>query len=199
VGRYRRCVWTCTSLGRPHDNCIKTNIKTWDKRDKSWRQHHDWDRCAAVFIISFVSAMLLSLRHVADIVSWLLHVLTHANVRPTLHRQMISEPCANHSAVQTEERRGSSCQLVPYIFRLLAQSSLLANKSQINATQITEIPEILPVVTHSLHLRKSSHSRIEVSFRRTEQTSNANRWSAAQGVWGILLRSITDLIQWMIS
>jgi hypothetical protein len=50
----------------------------------SWRQHHDWDRCAAVFIISFVSTVLLSLRHVADIVSWLLHVLMHAGVRPTL-------------------------------------------------------------------------------------------------------------------
>jgi hypothetical protein len=36
----------------------------------SWRQHHDSDRCAAVFIISFVSTVLLSLRHVADIVSW---------------------------------------------------------------------------------------------------------------------------------
>jgi hypothetical protein len=34
------------------------------------RQHHDSDRCAAVFIISFVSTVLLSLRHVADIVSW---------------------------------------------------------------------------------------------------------------------------------
>jgi hypothetical protein len=69
-------------LGRPHTNCVKTNIKTWDKRNKSWRQHHDLDRCTAVFIISFVSTVLLSLRHVADIVSWLLHVLTHAGVRP---------------------------------------------------------------------------------------------------------------------
>jgi hypothetical protein len=42
----------------------------------------DW--CAAVFIILFVSTVLLSLRHVADIVSWLLHVLKHAGVRPTL-------------------------------------------------------------------------------------------------------------------
>jgi hypothetical protein len=50
----------------------------------SWRQHHDSDRCAAVFIISFVSTVFLSLRHVADIVSWLLHVLTHAGVRPTI-------------------------------------------------------------------------------------------------------------------
>lgn len=49
---------------------------------------------------------------------------------------------------------GSSCQLVPYTFRLLAQSNLLASKSQINPTQITEIPEILPVVTHFLHPRK---------------------------------------------
>jgi hypothetical protein len=48
----------------------------------SWRQHHDSDRCAAVFIISFVSTVLLSLHQVADIVSWLLHVLTHAGVRP---------------------------------------------------------------------------------------------------------------------
>jgi hypothetical protein len=32
------------------------------------RQHHDSDRCAAVFIISFVSTVL-SLRHVTDIVS----------------------------------------------------------------------------------------------------------------------------------
>jgi hypothetical protein len=71
-------------LGRPHTNCVKTRIKTWDKRDKSWRQHHDSDRCEAVFIISFVSTVLLSLCHVADIVSWLLHVLTHAGVRPTL-------------------------------------------------------------------------------------------------------------------
>jgi hypothetical protein len=46
----------------------------------------DLCRCAAVFIISFVSTVLLSLRHVADIVSWLLHVLTHAGVRPTLDR-----------------------------------------------------------------------------------------------------------------
>jgi hypothetical protein len=36
---------------------------------KKGRQHHDSDRCAAVFIISFVSTVLLSLRHVADIVS----------------------------------------------------------------------------------------------------------------------------------
>jgi hypothetical protein len=57
-------------LGRPHTNCVKTSIKTWDKKDKSWRRHHDSDRCAAVFIISFVSTVLLSLRHVADIVSW---------------------------------------------------------------------------------------------------------------------------------
>jgi hypothetical protein len=49
----------------------------------SWRQHHDSDRCAEVFIISFVLTVLLSMRHVADIVSWLLHVLTHAGVRPT--------------------------------------------------------------------------------------------------------------------
>jgi hypothetical protein len=47
-------------------------------------QHRDSDRCAAVFIISFVSTVLLSLRHVTDIVSWLLHVLTHVGVRPTL-------------------------------------------------------------------------------------------------------------------
>jgi hypothetical protein len=50
----------------------------------SWRQHNDSDRCVAVFIISFVSNVLLSLRHVVDIVSWLLHALTHADVRPTL-------------------------------------------------------------------------------------------------------------------
>jgi hypothetical protein len=36
----------------------------------SWSQHHDSDRWAAVFIISFVSTVFLSLRHVADIVSW---------------------------------------------------------------------------------------------------------------------------------
>jgi hypothetical protein len=42
-------------LGQPHTNCVETSIKTWDKRNKSWRQHHDSDRCAAVFIISFVS------------------------------------------------------------------------------------------------------------------------------------------------
>jgi hypothetical protein len=41
----------------------------------SWRQHHDSDRCAAVFIISFVSTILLSCRH---------RVLTYAGVRPTL-------------------------------------------------------------------------------------------------------------------
>jgi hypothetical protein len=142
--------WT-GALGRPHTNCVKTSIKTWDKRRSlasfviqtrvrtpkqhvsasyhifsswrydvimthvdnvhwccslstdvwvmthrkgtcrvllhvpaawSWRQHHDSDRCAPVFIISFVSTVLLSLRHVAYIVSWLLHVLTHAGVRP---------------------------------------------------------------------------------------------------------------------
>jgi hypothetical protein len=72
---------TDSVLGRPHTNCVKTSIKTWDK---SWHQHHDSDRCAAVFVISFVSTLLLSLRHVADIVSWLLHVLTHAGVRPNL-------------------------------------------------------------------------------------------------------------------
>jgi hypothetical protein len=77
---------TVHALGRPHTNCVKTSIKTWDKRDKSWREHHDSDRCALVFIISFVSTVILSLRHVADIVSWLLHVLTHAGVRPTLER-----------------------------------------------------------------------------------------------------------------
>jgi hypothetical protein len=71
---------TLVSLGRPHTNCVKT----WDKRDKNWRQHHDSGRYGAVFIISFVSTVLLSLRHVADIVSWLLHVLTHAGVQPTL-------------------------------------------------------------------------------------------------------------------
>jgi hypothetical protein len=53
----------------------------------SWRQHYGSDRRAAVFIISFVSTVLLSLRHVADIVSWLLHVLTHAGMRPTLASQ----------------------------------------------------------------------------------------------------------------
>jgi hypothetical protein len=40
----------------------------------SRRQHHDSDRCAAVFIISFVSTVLLSLRHVTDIVSWRMSV-----------------------------------------------------------------------------------------------------------------------------
>jgi hypothetical protein len=40
----------------------------------SWRQHHDSGRCAAVFKISFVSTVLLSLRHVADIVSWCMPV-----------------------------------------------------------------------------------------------------------------------------
>jgi hypothetical protein len=50
----------------------------------SWHQNHDWDRCAAVFIIAFVSTVLLPKRHVADIVSCLLHVLTHAGVRPSL-------------------------------------------------------------------------------------------------------------------
>jgi hypothetical protein len=50
---------------------VKTSIKTWDRRDKRWRQHHDSDRCTAVFIISFVSTLLLSLRHVAYIMSWL--------------------------------------------------------------------------------------------------------------------------------
>jgi hypothetical protein len=54
-----------------------------------WCQHHDSDRCEAVSIISFVSTVLLSLRHVADIMSWLLHALTHAGVRPTLERQVV--------------------------------------------------------------------------------------------------------------
>jgi hypothetical protein len=49
----------------------------------SWRQHHDSGRCVAVFITSFVSTVHLSLRQVADMVSWPLHVLTHAGVRPT--------------------------------------------------------------------------------------------------------------------
>jgi hypothetical protein len=85
AARVKDTRWPCCSslLGQPHTNCVKTNIKTWDKRNKSWRQHHDSDRCAAVFIISFVSTVLLSLRHVTDIVSWLLHVLTHASVRRT--------------------------------------------------------------------------------------------------------------------
>jgi hypothetical protein len=78
--------------GRPHTNCVKTSIKTWNKRDKSWREHHDSDRCAVIFIISFVSTVLLSLRHVADIVSWLLHVLTHAGVRPTSGSQYATIP-----------------------------------------------------------------------------------------------------------
>jgi hypothetical protein len=69
IPAFERAV-TVHALGRPHTNCAKTSIKTWDKRDKSWRQHHDSDRCATVFIISFVSTVLLSLRHVADIVSW---------------------------------------------------------------------------------------------------------------------------------
>jgi hypothetical protein len=55
----------------------------------NWRQRHNSDRCAAVFVISFVSTVLLSLRHVADIVSWLLHVLTHAGVRPTLRYKTV--------------------------------------------------------------------------------------------------------------
>jgi hypothetical protein len=71
-----------------------TGAVPWVLISESWRtekEHaescctclqHDSDRCAAVFIISFVSTVLLSLRHVADIVSWLLHVLTHAGVRP---------------------------------------------------------------------------------------------------------------------
>jgi hypothetical protein len=70
-------------LRRPHTNCVKTSIKTWDKKDKSWRQHHDSDRCEAV------STVLLSLRHVADIVSWLLHALTHAGERPTLKHCLV--------------------------------------------------------------------------------------------------------------
>jgi hypothetical protein len=73
-----------TLLGRPHTNCVNSSVKTWDKKHKSGRQHHHSDRCAAVFIMSFVSTVLLSFRHVADIVSWPLHVLTHAGVRPTL-------------------------------------------------------------------------------------------------------------------
>jgi hypothetical protein len=86
---YARCLWRHGHLGRLHTNCVKTSIKTWDKRDKSWCQHHHWDQCAAVFIISFVSTVLLSLRHVTDIVSWLLHVFTHAGVRPTLEVDVI--------------------------------------------------------------------------------------------------------------
>jgi hypothetical protein len=66
-----------TPIWRPHTNCVKTSIKTWDKRDKSWCQHHE---CSAVFIITFVSTVFPFLRHVADIVSWLLHVLTHSGV-----------------------------------------------------------------------------------------------------------------------
>jgi hypothetical protein len=58
----------------------------------SWRQNHDSDRCATVFVISFVSTVLLSFRHVADIVSWLLHVLTHASVRPTLRTRSRGHP-----------------------------------------------------------------------------------------------------------
>jgi hypothetical protein len=62
------------NLGWPHTNCVKTTIKTWDKRRSLAsfviRQHHDSDRCAAVFISSFVSTVLLSLRHVADL-TWL--------------------------------------------------------------------------------------------------------------------------------
>jgi hypothetical protein len=62
----------------------------------TWRLHYDSDRCVAVFIISFVSTVLLSLRHVADIVSWLLHVLTHTGVRLTLtsnkYNQTASQP-----------------------------------------------------------------------------------------------------------
>jgi hypothetical protein len=48
-------------LRRPHTNCVKTRTKTWDTRDKSWCQHHDSDRCAAVFINSFVSTVFLSM------------------------------------------------------------------------------------------------------------------------------------------
>jgi hypothetical protein len=76
-------------LRQPHTTCVKTSIKTWDNRDEIWRQHHDSDRCAEVFIISFFSTVLLSLHHVADIVSWLLHVLTHAGVRHTLSKPWI--------------------------------------------------------------------------------------------------------------
>jgi hypothetical protein len=54
VGRTLACVKTCNSQ---------------DTMSATWRQHHDSDRCAAVFIISFVSTVLLSLRHVADITS----------------------------------------------------------------------------------------------------------------------------------
>jgi hypothetical protein len=59
-------------------SCFIRDSSAW-----SWRQYHD--QCAAVFIISFVSTVLISLHHVADIVSWQLHVLTHAGVRPTCY------------------------------------------------------------------------------------------------------------------
>jgi hypothetical protein len=73
-------------LRQDKDQDMKQNMQSCLIRDSSawsWRQHHDSDRCAAVFMISFVSTVL-SLRHIADIVSWLLHVLTHDGVRPTL-------------------------------------------------------------------------------------------------------------------
>jgi hypothetical protein len=50
----------------PHTNCVKTSIKTWDKRNKSWRQHHDSDRCGGFHnLISFNCAPFFAscLRH----------------------------------------------------------------------------------------------------------------------------------------
>jgi hypothetical protein len=47
------------TLWRPHTNCVKTTIKASEKREKSLRQYHDSDWCVAVFIISFISTVLL--------------------------------------------------------------------------------------------------------------------------------------------
>jgi hypothetical protein len=76
AGRISACVKTRNSQDTMSGTWRKeTNeiMKTTAHRSGSWR--HD---------VTFVSTVLLSLRHVSDIVSWLLHVLTHADVRPIL-------------------------------------------------------------------------------------------------------------------
>jgi hypothetical protein len=82
--------WLSSPVRTAAHQLLRDKHQDMRQKRQTWRQHHNSDRRAAVFIISFVSNVLLSLRHVADIVSWLLYVLTHAGVRPALSKHVIT-------------------------------------------------------------------------------------------------------------
>jgi hypothetical protein len=112
----------------------------------SWRQHHDSDRCAAVFVISFVSTVPLFFascrRH---------RVLMHAGVRPALFGRFFGSHRGQNAGYPDWGFRGitQSLQVNVGIVPLLGQEFFLPNPFQYYGLQ-SDHSKLYRLATHNV-------------------------------------------------